>query len=166
MRTPRSSSRSAARQSTSDCCRIREWSLIHKRVHPCPWRGACGETLSAFHSSETLNQKPGRSNRAHSRQRSCLHAGNPPELADRALGHVGDVLCHCGRGTDSVGQSSLCTTCLMLLLALGTHLVVPKNKPCFKSMLDRWSHSCAMVDTYPRIHLGTDESPRGPPEAK
>jgi hypothetical protein len=161
MRAPRSSWRSAARQSTSDCCRIRERSLIHNGFTLAHGEVPVG-TLSAFHS-EALNQKPGRSNRAHSRQRSCLHAGNPSELADRALGRVGDVLCHCGRGTDSVGQSSLCTTCLMLLLALGTHPVVQKN--IRQVDVGSRSHSCAVAATYARIHLGTDESPRGLPDA-
>ena len=163
MRAPRSSSRTAARQSTSDCCRIREWSLIHNGVHPRPWLGACGG--DPFHS-EASNQKSGRSNRAHlpTNGRIYLQGTCPNWLTERSGTSVTCFVTR-GHGTDSVGQSSLCTTCLMLLLALGTHLVVPKNKPCFKSMLDRWSHSCAMADT-PQEFISVPMNPRrGLPEA-
>ena len=128
MGAPRSSSRSAARQSTSDRCRMPEWSSIQNRwparrflplvsVHPSPMaRCQWGRPFLLFHS-ETLDQSQG----AH------IGTGNPRDWLTERSGTSVTCFVPRGRGTDLGAQSSLCTTCLMLLLALGTHPVVQKR---------------------------------------
>jgi hypothetical protein len=94
---------------------------------PRPRRGASGGDPFLLFHSEGLDQSQG-AQIGPLPPKVVSTCREPAQLADIALGTSGTCFVLRGLGTDLVDQSSLCSTCLMLLLALGTHPVVQKKR--------------------------------------